>query len=115
MNEKTRDAERFVTAVHRRMVIVGSLEQFGVGVLSASLLATLLIAVAIWQSMPTFPILIFSGLLAILIGSVLTVVRWPNRQAAAIEADRQLRLDDLLSSAVLVANSKDDFAAAMLA
>jgi hypothetical protein len=96
------------------MVIVSVVEQFGFGFLVASSLASLLMAIAIWQSLPTVPILIFCALLSVLLGAVLTGIRWPTRRTAALEADRQLRLDDLLSSALLSANPHDDFATAML-
>jgi hypothetical protein len=95
------------------MVLVGLLEQIGSALLAASVLAMLLTAVTIWQSMPTLQILLFSMALGLLVGPVLAIYRWPGRAAAAAEADRQLRLNDLLSSAISVSNSNDEFVIAM--
>jgi hypothetical protein len=119
MSQHRSVAEVFVSAVHRRMVMIGTLEKFGVGVLVGSLMAALLVPLASWQALPTFPILLCSALVALLTGSVLTALRWPTRQSAAVEADRQLKLDDLLSSVVVEVevetnNLQDGFARAVM-
>ena len=72
----------------------------GRGLLAASLLAIGLVLLAVWQAMPTGPILLFCGVFGLLIGGVLAFYRKPTRLAAAIEADRQLRFDDLLVTAI---------------
>jgi hypothetical protein len=101
--------EKFVDRVHRRLVIFRTLEQLGLGMLLASLLATVLNLLAIWQSMATMPILIFSAGLGLLIGLALAIYRWPTRTSAVIQADRQLRFDDLLTSALFPSGNTDDF------
>jgi hypothetical protein len=103
-----RNAGQFVTAVHRRLIVLRIVEQLGLGFFFASLAAAALVGIAIWQSMPTMPILIFCGALGLLIGSILAIFRWPTRIAAAAEADRQLRLEDLLSTVLFSTRSSDD-------
>jgi hypothetical protein len=71
------------------------------------LLATLLLIVAVWQTLPTGPILLFCTIVGLILGWILSMYRRPSRLAAAAEADRQLRFDDLLTSAVFPSNRID--------
>jgi hypothetical protein len=100
-------ADQFVDAVYRRWVAVHFCEQVGHGILVGSLLALALMPVAIWQRIPTIPILIFGGGVGFIFGVILAVYRRPSRIAAAVEADRQLRLDDLLTSAIFPSERQD--------
>ncbi len=100
---------RFVDAVYRRLVLLRILEQLGRGFFVSSLLACVLLLAAIWQSISTTPILIFCAVLGIGIGICLSVVRWPTRWSAAEQADRQLQLDDLLTTALYCSMSGNDF------
>jgi hypothetical protein len=110
-----RPTARFIAAVHRRMLLMQLLEKTGLSLLAASILSLILMPIAIWQSTPTLPILISAGATGLLSGAVLTAYRRPTRQAVAAEADRQLRLDDLLFTAMSTGESTEDFAIAMRA
>ena len=102
--------DKFVNSVYRRLVICRSIEQLGLGMLLAATLATALNMLAIWQSMPTLPILFSTCCLGLLVGIALAFYRWPTRQWAVAEVDRQLGFDDLLTSAMLCDPSvEDDF------
>jgi hypothetical protein len=96
-----------VDAVYRRWLIVHLFEQIGQGMLLGSALAIALLLLAVWQVMPTLPILLFSGVFGLFVGLVLSLYRKPTRLAAAVEADRQLRLDDLLTSAIYTSDRTD--------
>jgi hypothetical protein len=106
-NDPSRSVDRFVDAVYRRWLIVHLFEQLGRGLLVGSLLALGLLPVAIWQAIPTVPILIFSAVFSLFLGLILALYRKPNRLAAAVEADRQLHLDDLLTSAIFPSDHAD--------
>jgi hypothetical protein len=104
--------EQFVDAVHRRLLMLRILEQAGLAIVLASALAVPLLAIAISQSLATLPILLFCGAFALLVAIALVIHRWPTRLQAAIEADRQLRFDDLLVTALNpAANADPDFTA----
>jgi hypothetical protein len=100
-------ADHFVDAVHRRWVIVHAFEQIGRGILLASALAIALLLVAVWQSLPTGPILLCSCIFGVFLGVFLALLQKPTRLAAAVEADRQLNFDDLLISAIYVSARTD--------
>jgi hypothetical protein len=100
--------ERFVTAVHRRLMLLRAIEALGRGLLICSMLAIVLTMIAIWQSMPSMPIVLLCGLLALLMGCGLSIHRWPTRAMAAAEIDRQLQLDDLLTTVLLNGARQDD-------
>jgi hypothetical protein len=109
------DARHFVASVHRRLIFFRTIEQLSLGLLIGSILAIALLAVAIWQSMPTGPILMFCGAFGCMVGCGLAACRWPTRMTAAIEADRQLRMDDLLTTAIFSsAITFDDFSQAVI-
>jgi hypothetical protein len=112
---RTFTAATFVNAVHRRLIVTRAIEQLGRGILFASVLAILLVTIARWQTMPVMPILIFCGAFALLIGSGLTIYRWPSQLTTAMEADRQLGLDDLLTSALFSNKTTDEFFVAVTA
>ncbi len=96
--------DRFVTAVHRRAVAVRLIEGFGAGVGVGAGLALFIILIQLRDGVHWQGIAIFGAFPA-----VCSAIAWwrdrPSRLAAVIEADRQLKLDDLLSSAM---TAKDD-------
>jgi hypothetical protein len=117
MNASRSISGKFIDAVYRRMIVIQLLEQMGRALLVSSVLAILLMPIAIWQSMPALPILLSMAIIGLVAGILLAILRLPTRQAAAAEADRQLCLDDLLSTAIGLASSDaefgDEFARAM--
>ena len=91
--------ERFLRAVHRRLVVVRVVEHAGIGALAGCAGATLILPLLIWRGEQTLvPVgaLIALGALA---GTWWGVIRRPSRLSAAMEADRQLDLHDLLGTA----------------
>jgi hypothetical protein len=91
--------ERFVAAVHRRMVVLRGLERVGLCVLVGCAAALVLMPILIWRGQGT------GELLVVVLGAAgMAGVGWglaarPTKLAAAMEADRQLGWSDLLGTA----------------
>jgi hypothetical protein len=100
MRRNRSSSERFVDAVYRRLVLVRAAEALGVGLLMAAAAAAVLLPLASWRGLPTWPIAIFAGAGAVLIGAVRLVGRWPRRRDAVFHADSQLRFGELLITAM---------------
>jgi hypothetical protein len=115
MNSTATLTSRFIDAVHRRMVVIIVVEKVGLGLLFASLFAIPLLLIGICQAMPTLPILLSSGAFGLIGGVVLAIYCWPSRRSAAAEADHQLGLEDLLSTAMVLSNADEDFSRSILA
>jgi hypothetical protein len=108
--------ERFVTAIHRRWVIWRALERGGIGVLVGCALAGLLYPILLWRGEPAMPMVLSAMGLGAICGLLFGLHARPTRLDAAIEADRQLQLHDLLSSAISVSRTKsDEWSAALIA
>ena len=93
---------RFVGQVHRRMVLLRLLERAGLGLAIGTAAALLLVAVQLWRGQHALPAALSTMALAMLVGLALAFWRMPSRVAAAVEADRQLNLAELLSTAWVV-------------
>jgi hypothetical protein len=92
--------DRFIRTLHRRLVVVRAAEAAGLGTLAGCAIALLVIPVLIWRHQPPLlPAVVVVGLGAF--GGLLwNLSRRPTRLQAAMEADRQLELADLLGTAV---------------
>ena len=103
MQTRPRHLDRFLAALHRRLILVRVLECAGLGALVGCAVAAVLIPVLLWRQRPALPPSI--GLLAAgaAAGLAWGIARRPNRLQAAAEADRQLGLADLLGTALTVA------------
>jgi hypothetical protein len=97
--------ERFVAAVHRRMVVLRGLERVGLCVLVGCAAALVLMPILIWRGQAT------GELLAAIMGAAaIAGIGWglaarPTKLAAAMEADRQLGWSDLLGTAWMLRQS----------
>ncbi len=109
--------DRFVRAVHRRWVIVRAAEMVGLAVLGGCGLAMLLLPILLWRGEPALPIVLTTTAIAAAGGLLAGIIRRPALRSAAAEADRQLDLADLLSTALLKRESSthDDWAATVVA
>lgn len=106
---------RFVRAVQRRMRIVRALEGMGIGALVGSILGLLLIGALLWRSAQSLlPGAVMVGLGAG-IGLIWGALRPTPLLSAAVEADRQLNLRDLLASALSARHSNDPWARSVVA
>jgi hypothetical protein len=110
---------RFLGSVRKRLLVVRLAERIGLAILIACGPALLAAAWLLWHGQPALivvEVLMASGFIA---GVAWAIVRRPTPLAAALEADRQMRLAELLSSAWLSwraeAYQRDGWAAALLA
>ncbi len=101
MVSTTRHLDRFVRAVHRRWVGVRVAESVGVGVLGGCAVALLMLPILLWRGEPALPVVLMTATMAALAGLIAGLLRRPSLMSAASEADRQLHLADLLSTALL--------------
>src|SRR4051794_28609040 len=111
---------RFLRAVHRRHVLLRLTERAGLGTLAGAAAAVVLLALAIWKAWPVGGTVALAAVgVGTLLGLLWGVIRRPRPLAAAVEADRQLGLHDLLGTALVMRrqlNGADDpWAAAVLA
>src|SRR5437868_1227616 len=91
--------EQFLRAVHRRFLLVRVVEHAGMGALSACAAATLVLPLLLWLGEPPLVPAVALIALGAVAGTWWGVVRRPSRLTAAMEADRQLGLRDLLGTA----------------
>jgi len=99
--------DRFVAAVHRRAVATSIVERIGICLAIAAGAACLLALAAGWRGVDVWPIVIAIAVVAVAVGAAWGVLRRPSRLTAVLQADQQLKLADLLSSALTA--SDDDF------
>jgi hypothetical protein len=106
MAAPTSNLDQFIRTLHRRLVIVRAVEAAGLGALAGCAIALLLIPLLIWRGQPPLlPAVVVVGLGA-LGGLLWHLSRRPTRLQAAMEADRQLELADLLGTAVGVREAR---------
>lgn len=108
--------DRFLRAVHRRHAAVRAAESVGVCLLIAFAADLILLGIFIARGQSGWPIMGPSALIAMAAGIVVAVTRWPTVLQSAMEADRQLDLHDLISSALLTRSSRqqDPWAGAVM-
>ena len=93
--------ERFIRAVHRRLIVIRAAENLGICLLVGCAAALLLLPVVLWRDVSSAPLLLIGlGLLSAMAAIAMTFWRWPQPMDAAAEADRQLNLADLLTTTV---------------
>src|SRR3954467_2446253 len=102
--------EQFVRAVHRRLAVVRALERAGIGALAGCVVAELVLPLLLWRaepppgpggiSAPTGAPAAMGRARGAAAGRWWGVGGRPSRLSAAMEADRQLGLHDLLGTAV---------------
>jgi hypothetical protein len=106
MSRSSTDLQSFIRAIHRRWVIWRAVERGGVGVLVGCALAAVLYPILLWRGEPTMPMIVGAIGLGALCGLLFGLHARPTRLDAAIEADRQLKLHDQLSSAISVESTR---------
>jgi hypothetical protein len=92
----------FVTAVHRRMLLLRAVERLGLCLLGGCVLLFVLMPILIWRSQATAQLTLVTLGTALVAGIAWALTSRPSRLAAAMEADRQLKLHDLLGTALLL-------------
>jgi hypothetical protein len=118
MSDKRSKLSIFVRRVYRRLIWMRILESAGLGVLAGSVLGLVLVGVLFWRGESALLLAELVLPLSALGGVVWAVLRRPTALNAAIEADRQLDLADLLATAWLLERNQsgdgDAFAAAVI-
>jgi len=100
MRASSQTLDRFLRAVRRRWMLVRAAEHVGACVLGGCAVALLLLPILLWRSEPALPVVSLILLIAAGAGLIAGFVRRPDLMSAAAEADRQLDLADLLSTAL---------------
>ncbi|MEZ0267806.1 MAG: hypothetical protein ACAI43_24025, partial [Phycisphaerae bacterium] len=92
--------ERFISAVRRRMMLLRVLERVGVCALLGSLICLMIMGLRLWsgQAIGWAPAIVMGA--SVLTGAAWGLWKRPGQLRAATEADRQLKLNDLLASAI---------------
>src|SRR5207253_3171591 len=99
MNASSANLERFISRVYRRLVVLRLVEWAGMGFAAGCAIALLSIGLLRNQlESPLLLVAIIAGCGALL-GFVTSLLRRPRILDAAVEADRQLHLADLLATA----------------
>lgn len=100
MSSRSDHLDGFLRAVHRRWVAVRVAEAVGVAVLGGCVLSLLVLPILLWRGEPALPVVLTATAVAAVAGLIAGVLRRPDLLSAATEADRQLQLADLLSTAL---------------
>ncbi|MFI5379671.1 MAG: hypothetical protein ACHRHE_10265 [Tepidisphaerales bacterium] len=118
MSSQTRQLRSFVARLHRRLLVVRLLECTGIGLLGGALAALVVLGVLLWQGRSAASPAVVLLSLGAVTGLVWGWTRRPSSIVAAEEADRQLDLADLLSTAFALVRSAgqadDEFARTVL-
>ena len=96
--------QRFVRQLHRRLKLVRLAERVGLCAGVACLAGVVLELLLIWRGQSAWGVCLTTLAGGCLTGMVWGLVVGPTRLEAAMEADRQLHLQDLLSTAYLLKN-----------
>src|SRR5688572_5541752 len=108
--------ERFVRRVHRRWVVLCAIESAGVGAAVGCAAALALVPVLLWRDQPATGVALMLIAVTCAAGLIFGLTRRPTLLAAAVEADRQLGLHDLLATALATRDADNDpWAAAVVA
>jgi hypothetical protein len=95
--------DRFVRALHRRLLLLRLLEATGLGALAGCAVGGILIPLLLWRGVSAMPPTLVALFVGAAGGMTWSLARRPSPLQAAVEADRQLHLADLLATAVTVA------------
>src|SRR5688572_21535800 len=115
MTRETNHLERFLRRVHRRWVLLRAVESAGVGAAIGCAAALALVPVLLWRDRPAVSVALTLMAVAGAAGLLFGLTRRPTLYAAAVEADRQLDLHDLLASALASLDSNDGWGGAVVA
>ena len=119
MRHEATSLSRFVRRVHLRLVLLRAAECAGVGILCAAGVSLLVLPLLVIRNRAPLPVVLILLAIGALIGITWISLRRPRVLDAAVEADRQLGLADLLATAWLTARAgaahEDPFAKAVLA
>ena len=102
MAVSTTQLDRFLRALYRRLVVLRLLECAGLGMAIGSAGAVVLLPILLWRGQPALPFAVAVLGLGAAAGLAWGLLRRPGVMSAAMEADRQLRLADLLGTAWLI-------------
>ncbi len=106
---------RFIDAVHRRHLLWRLLERTGIGLFGGSIVGLVLLPLVLWTDKPALPVVSATLCFGAGIGAFWGIFRRPTRLDSAMQADRQLGLQDLLGSALSLMKTEGPWAAAVLA
>jgi hypothetical protein len=95
--------DHFIASLHRRLLVLRMLEGAGLGALAGCAVGGIVIPLLLWRGVPTLPPTLAAIVVGAASGLLWSVARRPTRLRAAVEADRQLVLSDLLATALAVA------------
>lgn len=104
----TPDLDRFLRVLRRRMVALHVLERCGLGVLGACGIALVLLPILLWRHQPAIGFSLITLCLGGAFGVVWGLLTRPTLLGATIQADRQLDLADLLSTALAAGGRRAD-------
>src|SRR5256885_1841793 len=97
--EPSQATRHFLAALHRRAVVIRIAERIAVALLPAAAIAIVVTLIAWWRDHSSLQITTTALLGGVLVGLTWGILRRPSRLDAAIPADLQLQLDDLLGTA----------------
>lgn len=100
--------DRFIRAVHRRATLLRIVERAGLGLFIGTMLTLMLTLLLWWQGRPAMAVSLVSGGCGLAAGLAWGILQRPSSLEAALLADRQLRLDDLLATAICVSQASDE-------
>src|SRR5437016_6067436 len=84
--------DHFLRKLHRRFILLRTLERIGACLLLASAVSLLLLPLILWRGVPALPPVSFLFACSILLGLLAGTLRRPTRLDTAMEADRHLAL-----------------------
>jgi hypothetical protein len=99
---------KFISAVWRRIILVRIAESIAISISVASAAGFALIPILWWQRQSALPLAFAMLLLGAISGLIWGISRRPTRFQAALEADRQLNLHDLLGTIYLLTDRPPD-------
>lgn len=108
MRKRQGNLSTFIRRVYHRLLWMRVLESAGLGVLIGSILGLVLVGVLLWRGESALLLAEWLLPLSAFGGVVWAVFRLPTALDAAIEADRQLDLADLLATAWLLERKQND-------
>lgn len=115
MRRTSTTLERFLRRVHRRWIFLRALEAAGVGAGIGCAAALALVPVLLWRDQPALSVSLVLIAVTGAAGLIFGLTRRPTLLAAAVEADRQLALHDLLASALASRDVADEWGGAVVA
>jgi hypothetical protein len=108
MDPITPVAGRFISAVRRRILIVRIAESIAISTAVASTAGLLVLPILWWRCQSALPLAEVMLAAGCFFGLIRGISRRPSRLEAAIEADSQLGLHDLLGTVVLLNKSRSE-------